>query len=101
MSDQFNFRVVIRGNLAGQKQRLRRVRTISETEAGAFERAGIIAEQVTTEEKFENVTFNVYPPSGLRCDGRVSKGHVVVDGFVVKAKAGDAATETEESVDKA
>jgi hypothetical protein len=82
------FRVIVRGkNKAGRRPRFVRTIHVADFDA-AHEQAGAIAEQIVKEHGLdtEGLFINVYPPTGFRCDGALSKGHEVVDGFVVKAK---------------
>jgi hypothetical protein len=81
--ETYGFRVVVRGNVNGT--RVRRVRVLQASDAGAaFEAAGAVA--AAASEGMENVFFNVYPPVGMLCNGGISKGFEVVDGYIVRAK---------------
>jgi hypothetical protein len=79
------FRIIVRGTNS-KNQRVRRVRVMHGTEADVTDGAGEVAKQVIEAENLQNATFNVFPPSGIRLDGNLSKGHGVVDGFVTKLK---------------
>jgi len=85
--EQFPFRLVIRGTLNGK--RVRRVVTVHTSEAEAYEMVGDKAEEISKRDSLTNVFFNVYPPSGIRCDGALSKGHVLSEDrqYVNKVKA--------------
>lgn len=84
------FRLIVRGTTP-KNQRVRRVRVMHGTIDEVSNRAGDVAREVIEGEKLENATFNVFPPSGIRLDGALSKGHAVQDGFVVKVKDAAAA----------
>lgn len=101
---KFPFRLIMRMNVAGK--RVRRVRVLHDTEAGATERMAAIAEEIVrTEGGTEPSPPALYPPSGIRLDGKLSRGHEVnADGVIVKVKPGKApavvAEETPEPADE-
>ena len=81
--ETLSFRVVVRGNLGSK--RVRRVITVEANEFEIFDKAGDIAEKAAAKDGLTDIFFNIYPPSGIRLDGTISKGHVEQDGFVFKA----------------
>jgi hypothetical protein len=90
MSEQsFALRFVARGTVGGVRRR--RVETIECTYSESLERVESWAKAVAARESFDenSLYFNVLPPSGIRLDGQVSKGHgTTSDGvYVLKAKA--------------
>jgi hypothetical protein len=79
--ETYSFRVVIRGNVNGA--RVRRVRTIQAADAAqAYNDAGAVAAGAS--DGMENVFYNVFPPVGMLCNGGLSKGFEVVDGYIVR-----------------
>jgi hypothetical protein len=84
------WRVVVRGTTKGGT-RQRGVQTVQAgvDGAAAYAQAGALAQAMAQAKGWQEGTvfYNVYPPVGVLCNGGISKGFAVENGYVVRATA--------------